>query len=310
MKALVTGATGLIGRHLVPSLEYARVLARDPDRARALPGVADAIAWDSDRPVPSQALRDVDVVFHLAGEPLLGKRLTTARKQTFRESRVAGTRRMVAALREVGGGPRVLVSASAIGFYGSRGDEVLTERSGRGADFLARVCVEWEEEALAAKALGVRVVLARIGMVLSREGGALAAMRPAFGVCLGGPLGSGKQWMSWIHIDDVVGLLREAASRPEVEGPLNVVGPSPERNATFAQALGRAMRRPAWLRAPEAALRVALGEAADVVLGSQRVLPEKAKATGYAFRFESLDAALRDLLARPDQGSSSTQAQP
>jgi uncharacterized protein (TIGR01777 family) len=299
MKALVTGATGLIGRHLVPTLEYARVLARDPDRARAAPGVAEALAWDSERPVPPQALRDVDVVFHLAGEPIAEKRLTPARKQAIRDSRVRGTRSVVAALRDAEPRPRVLIAASAIGFYGiTRGEETLTERSARGSDFLAQICVEWEDEALAARSAGVRVVVARIGMVLAREGGALAAMRPAFGLGLGGPLGSGKQWMSWIHVDDVVGILRHAAEKSELEGPVNVVGPSPERNAAFSRALGRAMHRPAWLPAPRPALRVALGELANLVLGSQRVLPERARESGYRFRFESLDAALGDLLVK------------
>jgi uncharacterized protein (TIGR01777 family) len=297
MRALVTGSTGLIGRHLVGKLEHARVLARDPDRARALPGVAEAIAWDADRPVPPQALRDIDVVFHLAGEPIAGGRLTSARKQRIRDSRVLGTRAMVAAMREGEERPRVLVCASATGFYGSRGDEVLTERSARGDDFLAHLCAEWEDAALAARGLGVRVVCTRIGIVLAREGGALASMRPVFALGLGGPLGSGKQWMSWIHIDDIVGLLRHAADHAGVEGPLNLVSPSPVRNAEFSRALGRAVHRPAWVRAPSAALRLALGDLADVVLGSQRVAPEKAKATGYGFRFESLDAALRDVLA-------------
>jgi uncharacterized protein (TIGR01777 family) len=298
MKALVTGSTGLVGTHLVPTLDYARVLSRDPDRARAQPGVAEALAWDSERPVPSQALRDVDVVFHLAGEPVAAKRLTPARKKRIRDSRVLGTRAMVAALRDAPARPRVLVCASAAGFYGSRGDEVLTERSPRGTDFLSQLCFEWEEEALAARSVGVRVVCARIGIVLAREGGALATMLPAFSLGVGGPLGSGKQWMPWVHIDDVVGLLRHAAERPEVEGPLNVVAPSPVRNAEFARALGRAVRRPAWVRAPRTALRIALGELADVVLGSQRVAPEKARATGYAFRHESLDVALNELVAR------------
>jgi uncharacterized protein (TIGR01777 family) len=301
MKALVTGATGLIGRHLVPTLDYVRVLARDPDRARTQPGVAEALAWDAGRPFPPQALRDIDVVFHLCGEPIALRRWTAEMKQSFRDSRVLGTRHLLTALRETAERPRVLVSASAIGFYGARGEEVLTERSSRGSDFLSQLGVEWEEAALAATELGVRVVCARIGIVLARNGGALASMRPAFGLGLGGPLGSGKQWMSWIHVDDVVGLLRHAAEHETVRGPMNVCSPSPERNAAFAKALGRAMHRPAWVRAPGAALRIAFGELADVVLGSQRVLPEKAKATGYTFRFESLDLALHDLFSNASE---------
>ena len=310
MKALVTGATGFLGRHLLPTLDFARVLARDPDRARAMPGVVEAVAWDADRAVPPQALRDVDVVFHLAGEPIAGGRLTAARKQRIRASRVDGTRAMVAALRDAPSRPRVLVCASAIGYYGSRGDEVLTERSSRGADFLSQVCVEWEEEAMAARTLGMRVVCARIGLVLARDGGVLASMRPAFGLGLGGPMGSGKQWMSWIHVDDVVGLLRHAADRDDVEGPLNLVAPSPQRNTDFARALGKAVRRPAWVRAPAVALRVALGELAGLILGSQRVAPEKAQRTGYPFRFASLPSALADLLSSDEAARSAQEAHP
>lgn len=296
MKALLTGATGLIGKHLVTRLTEPRVLARDPERARSELGITEALAWDSARAVPGEALDGVDVVFHLAGEPIAGGRLTAARKRSVRDSRVLGTRNMVAAIRAARRRPRVLVCASAIGFYGSRGDEELTEQSERGAGFLAEICADWEREARAAGSLGVRVVCARMGVVLAREGGALASMRPAFRLGLGGPLGSGQQWMSWVHVDDVVGLLLHAAERAHVEGPLNVTAPHPERNIDFARALGRAMHRPAWLRAPAAALRLALGDMADVVMASQRVIPAKAEATGYRFRFETIDAALADLI--------------
>ncbi len=297
MKALVTGATGLIGKHLVHRLDHPRVLVRDPVGARISLEAVTAFAWDSNRTVPAEALRDVEVVFHLAGEPVAGGRLNAERKARIRDSRVLGTRRLVEALGDSKERPRVLVSASAIGYYGSRGDEQLTENSTAGSDFLAEVCKEWEKEASAARDLGLRVVFARMGIVLAREGGALAAMRPAFQLGLGGPLGSGRQWMSWIHIDDVVGLLLHAAEGHHVEGPLNVCAPAAVTNADFSRALGRAMHRPAWLRAPAAALRIALGDMADVVLASQRVDPEKARATGYAFRFGTLEATLADLFS-------------
>ena len=295
-KALVTGATGLIGRHLIQRLREPRVLARDPAEATRQLGVNDAIAWNAGQAIPTRALDGVDVVFHLAGDPIARGRLTAAKKQRVRDSRVVGTRNMVAAIRGAPRRPRVLVCASAIGFYGSRGDEELSEESAPGTGFLADLCRDWENEALAACALGVRVVCARAGIVLAREGGALSSMRPAFQLGLGGPLGSGKQWMSWIHVDDVVGLLLHAANQTEAEGPLNVCAPHPSRNSDFTRALGRAMHRPAWVRAPAVALRFALGEMADVVMASQRVIPEKAAATGYVFRFGTLEEALRDLL--------------
>jgi hypothetical protein len=203
---------------------------------------------------------------------------------------------MVAAIRDASHKPRVFVCGSAIGFYGSRGDEELLEETAEGTGFLAGLCRDWEAEALAASALGVRVVCARTGIVLAREGGALASMRPAFQLGVGGPLGSGKQWMSWIHVEDVVGLLLHAAERADVEGPLNVCGPHPSRNIDFSRALGLVMHRRAWVRAPSVALRLALGEMADVVMASQRVIPAKATATGYVFRFGTLEEALRDLL--------------
>lgn len=306
VKALVTGATGLIGRHLVQCLREPRVLARDPAGATRQLGVKDVIAWHAEQPIPPGALDDVDVVFHLAGDPIARGRLTAAKKKRVRDSRVLGTRNMVAAIRDAVRRPRVLVCASAIGFYGSRGDEELNEESAAGTGFLAELCQDWEKEALAARALGVRVVCTRTGVVLAREGGALSSMRPAFQLGVGGPLGSGQQWMSWIHIDDVVGLLLHAAERAEVLGPLDVCAPHPSRNIDFSHALGRAMHRPTWVRAPAAALRLALGEMADVVLASQRVIPAKAAATGYAFRFGTLDVALQDLLG---SGHSAVRAQ-
>lgn len=294
--ALVTGATGLIGRHLVQRLHEPRVLARDPVGATRQLGVTDAIAWNAEQPIPERALDGVDVVFHLAGDPVAGGRLTAAKKVRVRDSRVLGTRNMVAAIQRAPRKPRVLVCASAIGFYGSRGDEELSEESAQGAGFLADLCRDWENEALGASTLGVRVVCARTGIVLAREGGALSSMRPVFQLGLGGPLGSGKQWMSWIHIDDVVGLLLHAAGRADVLGPLNVCAPHPSRNSDFTRALARVMHRPAWLRTPAVALRLALGDMADLVMASQHVLPAKAAATGYGFRFGTLEEALEDLL--------------
>jgi hypothetical protein len=309
-RALVTGATGLIGKHLLANLREPRVLARDPADATARLGVTDTIAWTAEQAIPPGALDGVGVVFHLAGDPIAAGRLTAAKKARVRDSRVLGTRNMVAAIRDAARRPRVLVCASAIGFYGSRGDELLNEESAPGEGFLADLCRDWEKEALEASALGVRVVCARTGIVLAREGGALRSMRPAFQVGLGGPLGSGQQWMSWIHVDDVVGLLLHAAERPEVHGPFNVCGPHPSRNGDFSRALGRAMHRPAWVRTPAVALRVALGEMADVVMASQRVIPAKAATTGYPFRFGRLEDALHDLLGSGRAADHSVEGRP
>jgi len=295
MTALVTGATGLIGRHLVAKLDRPRALARSPERASASLGI-ESFAWTSSEPVPPKALEGVDTVFHLAGEPIAGRRLTAARKQEFRDSRILGTRRIVEALGEAPKRVRILVSASATGFYGPRGDEELTEESAPGDDFFARLCADWEKEALAANDFGVRVVCVRIGIVLARGGGALEPMRRASNMGFGGPLGSGKQWMSWIHMDDIVGLLLHAAEHAEVEGPLNLCAPDPQRNIDVARAIGHAMHRPSFMPAPAFVLRLVLGDMADIALASQRILPAKALATGYAFRFPKLDGALRDLL--------------
>jgi uncharacterized protein (TIGR01777 family) len=310
MNALVTGATGLIGRHLVERLGKARVLARDPGAARRALGDVEAFEWKSEGAVPPEAVRGVDVVFHLAGEPVAQGRLTVARKDAIRESRIVGTRRVVEALREAQTRPSVLVCASAVGFYGSRDDETLTEESAAGTDFLADVCKEWEREAHAAEELGVRVVSLRTGFVLARDGGALAAMRPAFRLGVGGPLGSGKQWMPWIHLDDVLGLALHAAERADVTGPMNVCSTTPVRNADFARSLGRAVHRPAFIRTPEFALRLAVGDLADVVLSSARAVPTKALATGYEFRFTSLDDALRDLESPATDAKRGSSAQP
>ncbi|MDP8999627.1 MAG: TIGR01777 family oxidoreductase [Myxococcota bacterium] len=296
MKVLLSGATGLIGRHLVSRVGPVRALVRDVRQARRSLGDVDAVAWDSNAAVPRGAARDVNTVFHLAGEPL-GGRLTEARKQLIRDSRVLGTRRIVEALREADPKPRVLVCASAVGIYGSRGDESLTEESSLGSDFLADICRDWEKEALAAKALGIRVVCARMGIVLCADGGALSSIRPAFRLGVGGPLGSGKQWMPWIHIEDVVGLLLHAASHSEVEGPFNVCAAEPIRNVDFSRTLGRVMHRPSLLRAPAAALKIALGDMADVVLASTRAIPAKAIASGYAFKFTGLEQALSNVMA-------------
>lgn len=289
----VTGATGLVGQALTRSLERDGVevaaFSRDPKR---LPTAQqrNARTWP---PRPEDVA--LDGIVHLLGEPVAG-RWTRAKKDAIRASRVDGTRRLVDAIEALPAErrPRVLVSASAIGLYGDRGDEVLTETSSPGSDFLADVCVQWEREAARAESLGVRTVMLRIGLVMSREGGALGAMLPAFRMGLGGSMGSGAQWWPWIHIDDLVGLVRLALEREELRGPLNATAPSPERQRDFAKVLARVLGRPAFLPAPAFALRAALGAFSEELLASRRVLPESAQKAHFSFRFTRLEDCLRD----------------
>jgi hypothetical protein len=299
MKALVTGATGLIGAELVRALGGARVLSRSPAAAeRALGPGTEALPWDTGRELPAGALDGVDVVVHLAGESVADGRWSAERKARILESRALGTRAVVAAIRRAERRPRVLVSASAVGYYGSRGDELLDEGSAPGDGFLADVCRLWEREAMAAAELGVRVVTPRLGVVLAPRGGALGKMLPAFRAGVGGPLGSGAQWMAWVHLDDAVGLLARAVEDEALSGPVNVCAPEPARQRDFARALGRALHRPAVIPTPAIALKLAFGEMSEVLLGSQRAVPRAALAAGHVFRHADLDAALADLVGR------------
>jgi uncharacterized protein len=333
MRALITGATGFIGRRLVGELARGAagrapmhdppsesgdrissrpvVLSRDPEAAARLLGDVEAHGWEPEEgPPPGAALEGVEAIFHLAGESV-GHRWTAARKERIRESRVRGTRNLVAAIgaRPDGAGrPRVLVSASAVGFYGARGDQILDEQAAAGDDFLAGVCRAWEAESAHASAFGVRVVNPRIGVVLGATGGALARMLTPFKLGLGGRLGDGRQWMPWIHVDDLVGLLLHAAREEgaAIAGPMNAVAPSPVTNRDFTRTLAAVLGRPAFLPAPGFALRVALGEFATALLGSQRVVPRVAERTGYRFLWPELEPALRALLGRSDAAPAPT----
>src|SRR5947209_79860 len=249
MRAVVTGATGFVGQRLLERLENPVVLSRDPDRAmQALARFRVAAArWDPMLgPPPADVFNGIDAVFHLAGEPIAGGRWTKARKQRICDSRVIGTKHLVDGLAKLDRRPPVLVSSSAVGYYGSRGDELLTESSAAGDDFLADVCVAWEKAANEAERLGMRVVLNRTGVVLGR-GGALEKMLKPFKLGIGGRLGNGRQWMPWIHLDDLVGLLLFAAERDAIRGPMNAVAPAPVTNREFTKALARAVHRPAIL---------------------------------------------------------------
>lgn len=296
MKTLITGATGLIGRRLIATLEDVRVLSRSPDRAaKTLGNQVEVHRWPGgSAPLEAAALDDVDTVVHLAGEPIAAARWSDEQKERIRASRVEGTRSLVAAIRASERRPKVLVCASAIGFYGDRGDEELRETASPGTGFLSDVCVAWEEEAHAARALGVRVVTLRIGVVLASDGGALDKMLLPFKMGVGGRLGHGRQWMPWVHVDDVVGLVGHAIETQELDGPMNAVSPGVVTNADFTRALGRALRRPAVLFVPRFALRAALGQLSELLFASHRVVPTVAAQTGYAFRFSELDEALRE----------------
>lgn len=301
MRALVTGATGFVGPRLLRLLDRPVVLSRDPDRARPRIGhlVDRIVRWDPlHGPPPQEAFEGVDAVLHLAGESVAAGRWTTARKAMIRDSRVIGTRNLVQGIVQAAAKPRVLVSASAVGYYGDRGEEELTESARPADDFLARVCVEWEQEALAAEKAGVRVALARTGIVLgSGAGGALEKMLTPFRLGAGGPLGNGRQWMPWIHVADLARLYLHAAETTSIVGPMNAVAPNPVRNSEFTKVLARQLHRPAFMPAPYFGLRLVFGEFAQVLFASQRVIPRVALDTGFVFQYPELPGALREILA-------------
>jgi len=275
----------------VCSSDLVTVLSRAPARAAAALGVA-AEEWDAASPAPANALVGRDGVLHLAGEPL-AQRWSAAAKRRILDSRVDGTRALVEGLRAAEPRPGVLVSASGVGYYGARGDEPVDESEPAGDDFAARVCVEWEAAAREAEALGTRVALVRTGVVLDRAGGALARMLPPFRLGVGGPVAGGRQYLPWIHLDDIVGIYLAALDGAGWAGPVNAAAPTPVTNAEFSRALGRALRRPAVLPVPALALRALYGEMAIIVTTGQRAVPARAQELGYTFRHPDLDEALR-----------------
>lgn len=301
MKVTVTGATGLIGPRLVRELtargDEVTVLTRDPARARDRLGDVAAVAWDPAEPAPARALAGRDGVVHLAGEPI-AQRWTAEAKRRMRESRTAGTANLVAGLRAADPRPGVLVSSSAVGYYGPRGGERVDEDAPPGEDFLARLCVAWEAAADEAATLGMRVVRLRTGVVLDRRGGALAKMLPPFRAGIGGPVAGGRQFMPWIHAGDVVGMIVAALGDPAWSGPVNAAAPEPVTNREFSKALGRVLRRPALAPVPALALRALYGEMGSIVTTGQRAVPARAVALGYEFRHPDLDGALRSALGR------------
>jgi uncharacterized protein len=294
-RVLVTGVSGPIGAALLRSLESQGTQIVRLVRA---PAKTDGqISWDPQATLPPAAVSGFDAVIHLAGESVVG-RWTDAKKQAIRDSRVQGTRSLASALAQTDAKPRVFICASAIGFYGNRPNEVLDESSASGQGFLPEVCRAWEESSRIAADAGIRTVNIRIGLVLSPEGGALESMLTSFKLGLGGRIGSGQQWWSWIHIDDIVGAIHHALGRESLCGPVNLVGPNPVRNSEFTKTLAALLRRLAFFPVPEFALRLAFGRMAaqELLLSSQRVKPGKLEASGYVFRFADLGGALKDLL--------------
>jgi uncharacterized protein (TIGR01777 family) len=300
MKVIVAGGTGFLGRPLTQLLaargDEVVVLSRRTDA----PGGVRTVAWEPDGSTGPWAaeIDGAQAVVNLAGESIAGHRWSAAHKQRILDSRIRATRSLVAAMTRALQPPAVFVSGSAVGYYGARGDEIVTEDTAPGPDFLARVCVQWEAEAMRAAGPRTRVVRIRTGLVLERDDGALPQMLPPFKFGVGGPVGSGRQYWPWIHRVDWIELVRWTLDTGTVTGPLNATAPQPVTNAEFARALGRAMHRPALVPAPAFALRLLLGEMADpLLLTGRRVVPAKAQLLGFTFKYPDLDAALAALFA-------------
>ncbi len=305
-RILVTGATGAVGSKLVLRLLSSQydvvVLSRSVNAAKKqLPLPVSFYEWSpQDERPPLKAFEDVDAVIHLAGESVSGSRWTKKRKLDIAASREIGTRHLVEAMESLSTRPRCFISASAVGFYGERGEEALVESSVAGRGFLPELCEKWEHEAALASRLGMRTVQLRIGIVLDPEGGALKQMQTLFRMGVGGKIGSGQQWMSWIHIDDLVDLLVFSLTAENLNGPVNAVSPNAVTNAEFTKQLALACERPALLSVPAVMLKMIFGELSQIVLSSQKVLAQKALEHGFTFRFPELSLALGDLL-RVDQ---------
>jgi len=299
MRVTVTGATGRIGRHLVAALKQrgdeVTALSRDPDKATELLGV-EAFAWDlKEDAAPKEALTGRDAIVHLAGEDV-GQRWTKEVKAEILDSRERGTRNLVHTIFDTKPRPKALICASASGYYGAHKDEIVDESGAPGNDWLAEVTARWERQADTAK-IGTRTVVVRTGIVLDAEGGALAKMLPPFKAGIGGPIGSGKQYMPWIHLDDLVGIYLAAIDSPSFQGPINASAPEPVTNKAFAKALGHAIHRPALAPVPGFTIKLLYGEMAQIVLTGVRIVPGRVAELGYEFQHPQLDAALTDTLA-------------
>lgn len=304
-RVVLVGATGLIGKRLAEHLLQRGyelvVFSRDPIKARRkTPGAAEYIAWTAaEHGEWSRAIDGAYAVINLAGAPIFGKRWTASYRTELWDSRVVGTRGLVNAVAAASNKPLVFIGGSAVGYYGFCDDTKLDEQAGPGADFLARLCAAWEAESLRAENYGVRTVLLRTGIVLDPKEGALQQMMLPFRFFAGGPILPGSQWLSWIHVDDEVGLIRMALEDKRVHGPINITAPQPVTNRAFSRLLGKVMRRPSWLPVPGFVLRIVFGQLASILVAGQRAIPAKAESLGYQFLYPDVEQALRQILKKP-----------
>jgi uncharacterized protein (TIGR01777 family) len=303
-RIIITGATGLIGKKLVNALLQRRdeivIFSRNVTKAKAiLPSVNNFVEWDYNKPdLWKSSFENSNAIIHLAGINLFSKRWNGSFKKEVIESREISTRNLVEAIKSCTNKPQVFISASGVGYYGDCGDSILTEDSPVGNDFLADVCKVWENESAKVETCGVRNVRIRTGLVLTTENGALKQMLIPFKFFVGGPLGNGKQWASWLHTDDIVGIYLQAIDNKKLNGSINASSPNPVRMKEFAKTLGRILNRPSFFPVPQFALRIVVGEAAKVVTASQRINVKKLLDSGYKFKFEELDSTLRNLLRK------------
>jgi uncharacterized protein len=300
-KIIITGATGLIGRELCRKLheegDQVTVFTRGIKKGKEiLPYIKDFVEWNYDKPdLWNKELEGKDAIIHLAGANVFGERWTTSYKRTIMDSRKAATKNIVDAIRDIKSKPKIFISSSAVGYYGDKGDEVITEDSGSGTDFLASVCRSWEYEAMQAEKLDVRRVSIRTGIVLSSKEGALKKMLLPFRLYAGGSIGNGNQWFPWIHIDDIVGAYLFALNN-DISGVLNGTSPNPVTMREFAKTLGKVLDRPSFFSVPEFVLKLAVGEGAQSILSSLRVIPQKLIKNSFQFQYEHLEPALISLL--------------
>lgn len=296
MKVLITGGTGFIGRALSRELRISGYNVIVSTRRKT--DSKEKLTWVPPELIPPETISNIDAVINLAGESIAEGKWTKERKERILSSRVATTRALVQSIQNASTRPKVLISASAVGYYGPRADNIITEDSSPGSDFLAEVCKAWEAEALKIQESGVRVVIVRFGTVLESDGGALPKMARPFKFFAGGPIGSGRQWFSWIHRDDLTGIIKYALENEAVSGPINTTAPQPVTNKEFSTALGKSLGRPSWLPVPGFVLKIAFGELGGMLLTGQRVIPKKITEAGYQFKYPDIDRALRVIFSK------------